>query len=99
MYSYIFVFSVQYFPIMTFCFELKKRLVVKAFKWDLEHTDSFPAPAWKMLHVVPLLCLWCIFLSVRWLPQCKACQPTTWQVPNQLAWLYSHPVTCHLFVG
>lgn len=32
-----------------------------------------------MLHVVALLCLWCIFLSVRWLPKCKACQPTIWQ--------------------
>lgn len=35
MYSYIFAFSMQYFPNMTFCFELKKSLVVKAFKWDV----------------------------------------------------------------
>lgn len=70
---YIFAFSMPDFPKMISFFKLKNGLAVKTFKWGSEWVNSFPMPAWRMLHVVDLFCLCCIFPSVKWLPQCKGC--------------------------
>ena len=51
---YIFALSIPCFPNMISFFKERNGLVVKAFKWDSEHMNSIPLPAWKLLHVVDL---------------------------------------------